>query len=93
MKVFKNIIDVREPWEFEEGHVEGAVNIPLGDVQSKLDEIKAMETPILMCCKSGGRSGVATNFLQNEGVNCENGGGWTQVQDAIDNKEVSLERA
>jgi len=73
------IIDVRTPAEFMGGHVADSVNIPLNTLRDRLDEIKAIEQPIILCCASGGRSGQAAAFLKQEGVLCENGGGWMQV--------------
>lgn len=73
------IIDVRTPAEFMGGHVAGSINIPLQEVVQKLEEIKAMKQPIILCCASGGRSGQATHFLKSQGINCENGGSWLDV--------------
>ncbi len=74
------IIDVREVYEFEEGCVEGSINIPLGTVPDKIEEFKKIEGDIILCCKSGGRSGQATMFLQQHGMtNVYNGGGWEAV--------------
>lgn len=75
----KTIIDVRTPGEFMGGHVAGSINIPLSDITTKLDEIKKMDQPIILCCASGGRSGQATMFLKQHGVNCSNGGSWLDV--------------
>ena len=75
----KTIIDVRTPGEFMGGHVAGSINIPLSDITTKLDEIKKMDQPIILCCASGGRSGQATMFLKQNGVNCSNGGSWLDV--------------
>ncbi len=75
----KTIIDVRTPVEFMGGHVAGSINIPLSDITTKLDEIKKMNQPIILCCASGGRSGQATMFLKQHGVNCSNGGSWLDV--------------
>ena len=84
----KTVIDVRTPAEFMGGHVAGSVNIPLQEITKRLAEIKAMEQPIILCCASGNRSGQAASFLKNQGVNCENGGSWTEV-----NYRVQLEKA
>ena len=74
------IIDVREEYEFEMGCVEGSTNIPLGIVPDKIEEFKKIEGDIVLCCKSGGRSGQATMFLQQNGMtNVYNGGGWEAV--------------
>lgn len=73
------IIDVRTPAEFMGGHVAGSTNIPLNTIRERLDDIKEITKPIILCCASGGRSGQATAFLKQEGVLCENGGSWLQV--------------
>ncbi|MCB0380661.1 MAG: rhodanese-like domain-containing protein [Flavobacteriales bacterium] len=74
------IVDVREPFEYEMGRVEGSVNIPLGEVPGRVDEFKNMKKPLVLCCASGGRSGQATSFLAQNGVEeVYNGGGWNMV--------------
>jgi rhodanese-related sulfurtransferase len=66
-------IDVREPGEYAEGHVEGAVNIPLGDIMKRLDEIPKAEE-VVVYCRSGGRAGVAVQGLGTMGyINIVNG--------------------
>jgi rhodanese-related sulfurtransferase len=71
-----NLIDVREPFEFESGSVEGAINIPMSVFVSKLDEIKKMEGPIILFCRSGARSHQAQLFLEQQGYkDIHNGGG------------------
>ena len=72
------IIDVRSDMEFMGGSVAGSINIPLHEIPNRLDEIKAMDNPIL-CCASGNRSGQAVNYLKANGIECENGGGWMEV--------------
>jgi rhodanese-related sulfurtransferase len=72
----KTLVDVRTPGEYLGGHVEGSINIPLHEIQQRLDEIKGLPQPIVLCCASGNRSGQATYYLQGCGVDCENGGSW-----------------
>ena len=75
------IVDVRTEIEFEEGNVEGSINIPLHNIIEKVEELKAMQ-PLVFCCLSGGRSGQATDFLKAQGCdNVHNGGGWEMVDD------------
>jgi len=62
------IVDVREPSEFHSGHIEGALNIPLGSIPARLAEFEEMGKPILLYCYSGGRSRQATLFLQANGI-------------------------
>lgn len=73
------IVDVRTPGEFRGGSVSGAVNVPLNEVPQRLEELKKMKTPLVLCCASGNRSGQAKEILTREGVNCVNGGSWTDV--------------
>lgn len=62
------IVDVRSPMEFNMEHVEGATNIPLDQVQFRLDEFKAMSQPIVLYCRSGARSGMAASILKQAGL-------------------------
>jgi phage shock protein E len=73
------ILDVRTPSEFQGGNAVGSVNIPLQEIQSRLDEVKALEQPLVLCCASGGRSGQATYFLSQLGIDCVNAGSWLDV--------------
>lgn len=74
------IVDVREPFEYQMGRVEGSINIPLGEVPERIEEFKNMKKPLVLCCASGGRSGQATHFLSQNGVDqVYNGGGWNMV--------------
>jgi len=75
----QTIVDVRTPEEFIGGNVAGSFNIPLQEIQQRLDEIKSMRQPIILCCASGNRSGQAAAFLQGCGIDCENGGSWMDV--------------
>lgn len=72
------IVDVRSPGEFMGGHVAGSVNIPLQEIPRRIEEFKEMGH-VILCCASGNRSGQATAFLKQQGINCENGGSWLDV--------------
>ncbi|WP_442879145.1 rhodanese-like domain-containing protein [Algoriella sp.] len=80
------LIDVREPYELEtEGFVPNAINIPLGDVPTRVEEIKAMAKPVVVFCRSGNRSGSAAQFLQGNGLDeVFNGGGFQDVLDVLE---------
>jgi rhodanese-related sulfurtransferase len=60
------VIDVREPSEYVEGHVPGAKLIPMGQLPSRLEEVAA-DQPVYVLCASGGRSAAMTDFLRNAG--------------------------
>ena len=72
------IVDVRTPAEFMGGHVAGSINIPLNEVPARIDEFKGMKQ-VVLCCASGARSQNATFYLQQNGVECYNGGSWLDV--------------
>ena len=61
------------------GHVAGSINIPLQEIQTRIEEIANMAQPIVLCCASGNRSGQATQFLSQQGIECVNGGSWLDV--------------
>jgi rhodanese-related sulfurtransferase len=62
------ILDVRSIGEYGAGHVPNAVNIPHGELASRLSELKsATDRPIVVYCKSGHRAGMATSILQDAG--------------------------
>ena len=75
-----SIIDVRETYEFEEGHIENAINIPLGLIPNNIEKVKAMTQPIVVYCRSGNRSGMALQLLKQAGIQeVYNGGGIFQM--------------
>ena len=73
------IIDVRTTAEFWLGHAENTINIPLSKISEKVDELKQMAQPILLCCRSGARSGQATDYLRTQGIDCYNIGSWKDL--------------
>jgi len=73
------VVDVRTPMEFMGGNVTDSVNVPLQEIQQRLNEIKRMKMPLVLCCASGGRSAVATQFLVSQGIECFDGGSWLNV--------------
>ncbi|MFN4313965.1 MAG: rhodanese-like domain-containing protein [Chitinophagaceae bacterium] len=70
-------VDVRTVAEFNSGHLNGAVHIPLDQFQTRYAEIDRLgEVPVVFYCRSGNRSGQAVAYLQQKGVkNIYNGGG------------------
>ncbi|WP_341901418.1 rhodanese-like domain-containing protein [Fluviicola taffensis] len=73
------IIDVRSYQEYLGGHVAGSVLIPLQEIPHRLDEIRQFSQPIILCCASGNRSAEAAQFLQNNGIQCSDGGSWMDL--------------
>ncbi len=60
------LIDVRELWEYDEGHIPGIALIPMGEIPARLSEIPT-DIPVIVTCRSGNRSGQVTQFLRQEG--------------------------
>lgn len=73
------IVDVRTPEEFRGGNAEGSINIPLQEFENRMDELKNLKQPLVLCCASGNRSEQATQFLMQQGIECCNGGSWLDV--------------
>jgi rhodanese-related sulfurtransferase len=62
-----HLVDVREVSEFSAGHLEGSVNIPLGELPRRLAEIAPHQAPVFIC-RSGGRSMAACELALRAGV-------------------------
>lgn len=65
------LVDVREADEVAEGIIPGAIHIPLGEVPTRMGELDKSK-PYIFICRSGGRSGRATEFLTDEGYDVTN---------------------
>jgi rhodanese-related sulfurtransferase len=70
------LLDVRNPYELEDkslGHIDGVLNIPLPDLEKRLSELdKFIDKDIAVICRSGRRSGIATDILLKNGFNAVN---------------------
>jgi phage shock protein E len=73
------VLDVRTRAEYMGGHVAGSLNIPLLELDEHLEELKNLQKKIIVCCASGTRSSSATKYLRSQGITCENGGSWMDV--------------
>ena len=73
------IVDVRTREEFAGGHVADSKNIPLQELGNHTDELKQLASPLILCCASGGRSGMAQGMLTQMGIECYNAGSWLAV--------------
>lgn len=73
------ILDVRTNAEYEEGHVPGSEHIVLDRIPGNVATIKGYNKQVIAVCRSGARSGQATDFLKQQGVDIINGGPWENV--------------
>ena len=71
------IVDVRTPEEFADGHYPGAINIPHDTILEGIEQLGVTEeTPVILYCRSGNRSGQAEHVLQKKGfTEARNAGG------------------
>ena len=65
------LVDVREPDEWDAGHVDGAHHIPLAELPGRLEEIDRSR-PVVLVCRSGRRSAYATRLLHDAGYDARN---------------------
>lgn len=61
------LVDVRSPAEFASGHLPNAVNLPVGDLRSRLSDVGSKERPVVVYCASGMRSASAASLLRRNG--------------------------
>ncbi|WP_139956290.1 rhodanese-like domain-containing protein [Flavicella sediminum] len=73
------VLDVRTDGEYAEGHVAGSEHIVLDRIPSNIDTVKGYGKQVIAVCRSGARSGQATDFLKQQGIDIINGGPWENV--------------
>ena len=72
------LLDVREPQEWHAGHAAEAMWIPMGEIQARHTELST-DTPIVVMCRSGNRSGTVTQALVGAGYDASNIAGGMQA--------------
>ena len=65
------LIDVREDYEWDAGRIPGARHVPLQDVAAQAESIDR-EAPVVFVCRTGGRSGMATQAFRRAGYDAYN---------------------
>lgn len=63
----RQVVDVRNPDEWSGGHLPGAIHIPLAQLPDRIGELDA-SAPIVLHCRGGGRSSIATSYLRSHGL-------------------------
>ena len=86
------LLDTRTPGEYQRGHVDGFVNIPVDNLREHLDEIPK-EKPVYVMCQSGLRSYIATRILEGNGYTSYNFSGGFRFYDAVMNDRCLIETA
>ena len=77
------ILDVRTPQEFSTGHIKGSINIPVDQVKGGISDLKKKNKPVITCCRSGARSGMAKSVVDAAGLEVYNGGAWNSLEKQI----------
>ncbi len=65
------LLDVREQDEWEDGHIEGARHIPLGELGERMGELPR-DKELILVCRSGNRSGLACEYMESIGYDVTN---------------------
>ncbi len=91
------LVDVRQPEEYAEGHIEGAFNVPLKELAQNLDALPNLDASIVVYCGSGFRSAIAMTALQIIGytdVRSMKGGfgAWKAAEYSVSTDAVEAER-
>jgi rhodanese-related sulfurtransferase len=76
-------VDVRTPEEFAAGHVEGALLIPVDELEARIGELdEYRDQRVVLYCRTGRRSGIALDILNRQGFTAaENAGAFTRLRD------------
>lgn len=64
-------LDVREPYEWDAGHIDGSIHIPIGQIQGRFDELDR-DRPLVVVCQVGQRSALVADFLTAQGYDAAN---------------------
>ncbi len=83
------LLDVRDRKEWDEGHIEGAIHIPLTELRQRLDEIPP-QSEVIVYCRMGQRGWAAARILEQNQIRARNlSGGWVLFKQVIDDLEAS----
>jgi rhodanese-related sulfurtransferase len=84
------VVDVRQPGEWQAGHIAGAIHIPLHTLPDRLAEVDGSR-PVVVVCRSGNRSAHATQFLAQHGLDARNLSGGVQAWRAAGQELVAAD--
>ena len=86
------LLDVRTVNQFNRGHIEGFVNIPVDELRAHLDEVE-IGKPVYVICQSGLRSYIASRILEGNGYEAYNFSGGFRFYNAVVNDCALVESA
>ena len=64
-------LDVREPFEYADGHVEGSLHVPIGQIGARWEELPR-DGRLVVVCQVGQRSALVADFLRRQGLDAHN---------------------
>jgi phage shock protein E len=74
------VVDLRTAYEFDQGHVPRALNIPIDRIRANIERIRDLGKPVILCCGNGSHCWEAANILREAGIHrVVNGGDWRAV--------------
>lgn len=76
------LLDTRTPWEYNRGHIEGFINIPVDELRDRLSELDKNKR-VYIICQSGLRSYIAYRILIQEGYDCRNFSGGFRLYETV----------
>ena len=76
------VVDVRTQEEWDQGHAANSILVPLHELADHLPELP-QDVPLLLVCRSGARSGQATAYLRDRGIDAHNLGPWQRNPDHL----------
>ncbi|MBN9379723.1 MAG: rhodanese-like domain-containing protein [Chitinophagaceae bacterium] len=80
------VIDLRTAYEFDQGHVPGALNIPIDRIKANIARIRDLRRPVILCCSAGAHCREGIEILRNAGITqVHNGGDWQSLWRVIKN--------
>lgn len=74
------IVDLRTAYEYDQGHIPGALNIPLDRLRSNIPRLQDLGKPVILCCAGGGHCWEGVSILREAGLpRVINGGDWQSL--------------
>jgi phage shock protein E len=74
------IVDLRTAYEYDQGHIPRALNIPIDRLSANIDRLRDLGKPVILVCASGGHCWEAASILREAGIpRVINGGDWQSV--------------
>jgi NADPH-dependent 2,4-dienoyl-CoA reductase/sulfur reductase-like enzyme/rhodanese-related sulfurtransferase len=86
------LLDARTLREYQAGHIEGSLHIPVDELRGRIDEIDR-DKPVYIICQSGLRSYIASRILTGNGFDCYNFAGGFRFYDTVKNDRCLTENA